>query len=133
MVVSYGWENEEYTIDADGIINATEKAEEIRYRIYYQLWDSKEDFLNRCKLKGFWPDYEPYKAFSTVKDPMWYAPVITELQDNKTTLSDLQAQYFIKFITGALPMEKFEEFVSQWKASGGDVVTEAVNNWYTNQ
>ncbi len=133
MVVSYGWENEDYTIDSDGVIQATEKAEEIRYRIYYQLWDSKEDFINRCKLKGFWPDYEPMIKFATIKDPMWYAPVIPEVQDTNSTLNDLQGQYFVKFITGALPLDQFDEFVSQWKAAGGDAATEAVNNWYTNQ
>lgn len=129
-VVSYGWENEHYTVDKDNIIVATDKAEDIRYRIYYQLWDSREDFLNRVKLKGFWPDYEPLIPFATVEDPMWYAPLIPALQDNKTALEDIQAQYFIKFITGALPLTKFDEFVQQWKSQGGDAVTEAVNAWY---
>jgi putative aldouronate transport system substrate-binding protein len=128
-VVSYGWEGEHYEIK-DGLIVATPKAEEIRYRIYYQLWDSKEDFLNRVYLKGFGKDYDAMKPFATVQDPMWYAPLIPVKQDKAQVLSDITNQYFIKFITNALPLDQFDKYVQEWKSSGGDEVVAAVNEWY---
>ena len=129
-VVSYGWEGEHYKVENDLIV-ATPKAEDIRYRIYYQLWDSKEDFKNRVYLKGFGKDYDAMKPFSTVEDPMWYAPLIPVKQDKAQTLSDLTNQYFIKFISNALPLDQFDKYVQEWKSSGGDEVVKAVNDWYT--
>lgn len=128
-VVSYGWEDEHYTIE-DGLIVATPKAEEIRYRIYFQLWDSKEDFLNRVYLKGFGKDYDAMKPFATIEDPMWYAPLIPIKQDKSQVLADITNQYFIKFITNALPLSQFDQYVQEWKTSGGDEVVAAVNEWY---
>lgn len=130
MVVSYGWEGEHYTINSEGLIEATPKAEEIRYRIYYQLWDTKEDFINRVQLKGFAPDYFPMKEFATIEDPMWYAPLIPIKQEKNQVLSDLTNEYFLKIITNALPLDAFDEYVEKWKAAGGDEVLKAVNEWY---
>ncbi|WP_169507534.1 extracellular solute-binding protein [Paenibacillus harenae] len=39
-------------------------------------------------------------------------------------------EYAAKFITGELPIEKFDEYVETWKKSGGDEVSKKVNEWY---
>ncbi len=59
LVISYGWEGEHYNTEADGTIVQTPEAENIRYRIYYNMWDTEKDFLNRVKLKGFSDGYFP--------------------------------------------------------------------------
>ncbi|OAK67904.1 extracellular solute-binding protein [Lederbergia galactosidilytica] len=39
-------------------------------------------------------------------------------------------EYLTKIVIGQWPIEKFDEFVERWKASGGDTVTERVQEWY---
>nr|WP_133580970.1 extracellular solute-binding protein [Aureibacillus halotolerans] len=39
-------------------------------------------------------------------------------------------EYMTKIVVGDWPIEKFDEFVEKWKASGGDEVTERVQEWY---
>ncbi len=54
--------------------------------------------------------------------------IYTDYQDiqNRT----LYAQYASKIITGEYPIEKFDEFVEKWYASGGQTVTERAREWY---
>lgn len=42
----------------------------------------------------------------------------------------LYAEYASKIITGEYPIEKFDEFVERWYASGGEAVTQAAREWY---
>ena len=42
----------------------------------------------------------------------------------------LYVEYASKIITGEYPIEKFDEFVEKWKASGGEAVTKAAREWY---
>ncbi|MCJ7840248.1 extracellular solute-binding protein [Lederbergia sp. NSJ-179] len=39
-------------------------------------------------------------------------------------------EYLTKIVIGEWPLEKFDEFVKRWKESGGDTVTERVQEWY---
>ncbi|WP_245864352.1 hypothetical protein [Paenibacillus donghaensis] len=45
-------------------------------------------------------------------------------------LSQLEKETFNKIIYGDLPLEHFDEFVSQWNSSGGETITKEVNEWY---
>lgn len=42
----------------------------------------------------------------------------------------LYVEYASKIITGEYPIEKFDEFVEKWYASGGEAVTKAAREWY---
>lgn len=42
----------------------------------------------------------------------------------------LYVEYASKIITGEYPIEKFDEFVEKWNASGGAAVTTAAREWY---
>lgn len=130
LVISYGWEGVDYKKRADGVIEQTAEAEKIRYRIYYNMWDTKEDFLNRVNLKGFADGYFPMAEFCKNDPIMNYAPPIKEVTEYSTALKDLKNEYFMKIITGAWSVDKFDEFVTKWKSSGGDKVLTAINTWY---
>lgn len=39
-------------------------------------------------------------------------------------------EYAVNIITGEWPIEKFDEFVSEWYRTGGDVVEQRANEWY---
>lgn len=43
----------------------------------------------------------------------------------------LYVQYASKIIIGEWPIEKFDEFVEKWYASGGDEVTKRAREWYS--
>jgi putative aldouronate transport system substrate-binding protein len=42
----------------------------------------------------------------------------------------LYVEYASKIITGEYPIDKFDEFVEKWNASGGEAVTKAARDWY---
>ncbi|MFC5651601.1 extracellular solute-binding protein [Paenibacillus solisilvae] len=39
-------------------------------------------------------------------------------------------EYLAKIVIGEWPIEKFDEFVKKWKASGGDTVTQRAQEWF---
>ncbi len=129
-VISYGWKGEHYTVDANGLIVQTEKAEQIRFRIYYNMWDSQENFNNRYKLKGFAPYYEPMMAVNGLDNIVNYAPPIPVVTEKSATLKDLDNEYTVKIITGVWGIEKFDEFVTKYLAAGGQETIDAYNAWY---
>jgi putative aldouronate transport system substrate-binding protein len=52
------------------------------------------------------------------------------MTDKMPQLVKLEAEAFTKIIQGA-PIEEFEQFVANWKKTGGDEITKAVNDWHT--
>ncbi|GHT71135.1 hypothetical protein FACS1894110_23730 [Spirochaetia bacterium] len=133
LTISYGWENEHYvrkTLNGAQVIDQTPAAEDIRYRIYYNMWDTKEDFINRVNLKGFASGYFPMSEFTKKANLMLYAPPINSVSEFSPTLKDLKDEYFMKIITGAWGIDKFDEFVQKWHTNGGDQVLKDINTWY---
>lgn len=56
------------------------------------------------------------------------APTPT-MVERKTTLEKQQNEMFVKIILGD-PIDKFDQFVKDWKKLGGDQITQEVNEWY---
>lgn len=56
------------------------------------------------------------------------APTPT-MVERKATLEKLQNEVFVKIIIGD-PIDKFDQFVADWKKLGGDQITQEVNEWY---
>jgi putative aldouronate transport system substrate-binding protein len=69
----------------------------------------KENRFNRTKMMGAMPE-----------DGAAYG----------STLDDLLTEGFTKIIVGQEPISYFDTLVANWKASGGDVVTSAINRVY---
>lgn len=53
--------------------------------------------------------------------------------DQKYTgdLNTMAIEAFTNIITGKKPIEYFDEFVTTWKANGGDVLEKEANDWYS--
>lgn len=49
---------------------------------------------------------------------------------NLRSMAEQMATYII---TGDRPVDYFDDFVEEWKRSGGDTITEEVNEWYRDQ
>lgn len=81
------------------------------------------------------PSWEGYMvAYSTpdfynIKDMFTGAPT-PAMVENKEYLDTLELETFSKIIYGSLPISAFDEFVAQWKSSGGDKIAKEVNEWY---
>lgn len=48
----------------------------------------------------------------------------------KTTLDDMLDETFIKIISGQESLDAFDTVVEEWKAAGGEDMTDEVNEWY---
>ncbi len=57
------------------------------------------------------------------------APTAT-MKDKKAFLDKLELETYTKIIYGQAPISDFDSFVEKWKSSGGDKMTEEVNEWY---
>jgi putative aldouronate transport system substrate-binding protein len=53
--------------------------------------------------------------------------------DRGTDLNTLEDETLVGIITGELPLDAFDDYVDQWKALGGDMMTDEVNEWYQSQ
>lgn len=79
------------------------------------------------------------KAVQNVKAVQQYGRVIdgdgipSSIYDGYDDIENrtLFVEYASKIIAGEWPIEKFDEFVEKWYASGGTEVTAAARNWYT--
>jgi putative aldouronate transport system substrate-binding protein len=50
--------------------------------------------------------------------------------DKGTTLSDMELNFHIAVIQGSKDVSEFDAFVEEWKAQGGDQITQEVNEWF---
>jgi putative aldouronate transport system substrate-binding protein len=128
--VSYGEKGVHYSETDDGLKEVLPEGEERKYNIYYVIWNTPEAHLDRAKLKGFWPTYQPTFKYSVYSEITSYAPLIQEYEEVKTQLSDLTEEMFDKIIVGALPMDAFDDYVKQWNQLGGQKALDAIDAWY---
>jgi len=74
------------------------------------------------------------KVFETrdvaIANEYWGNPT-KRMQEVLPDLQTLESQTFIDIVVGNAPLERFDEFVEEWKTQGGDEVTDAVNQWYS--
>ncbi len=52
------------------------------------------------------------------------------MQQYQAILKAAEEEMITYIILGSKPLEYFDEFVKDWKANGGDIITEEVNEWY---
>ncbi|MBP1969333.1 putative aldouronate transport system substrate-binding protein [Virgibacillus natechei] len=57
------------------------------------------------------------------------APTET-MESSMENLERLELELFANIVYGNQPLDAFDDFVEEWKSSGGDQMTEEVNEWY---
>ena len=60
----------------------------------------------------------------------FYGPPTQTQITRWSVLNDLKLDTFMRIITGAAPIEEFDNFVEQWLSLGGEAVTEEINEWF---
>ena len=71
--------------------------------------------------KGFDKQYMPYTQL--------YVPLESSTKYN-AELTKIEEEAYIDIITGAKPLDYFEEFVEKWRAAGGSVLEQEAQVWY---
>ncbi|RTE09130.1 extracellular solute-binding protein [Paenibacillus whitsoniae] len=113
--------NDEYNNASSFLTGVDEK----NYPIYWQARVRKDPILT----DAFTKNQEAAKG-NIVIDPLSFAPPLEAIGKYNLKLQKLMEDTFLKFITGAEPLENYDKFVAQWKSEGGDEMTKAANEWY---
>ena len=53
-----------------------------------------------------------------------------EMIRREESLNKLEEQYYVEIITGKKPIDAFDDFVSDWRALGGDTIEKEINEWF---
>ena len=72
-------------------------------------------------------DNEPKDIYSVI-----YSQTET-MEQRWANLEKLENETFMKIIMGQEPIEAFDTFVENWKAQGGDIITEEVTEFYNSK
>ncbi|AOZ92373.1 extracellular solute-binding protein [Paenibacillus crassostreae] len=61
---------------------------------------------------------------------MFTGPTTTTMKSKMDYLNKIESQAFNEIIYGEKSVDSFDQFVETWKSSGGDQITQEVNDWY---
>lgn len=102
-------------------------------KTYPKYWQARvrKDTRVYDAFKFMYIDEERYSV--AVQNPIMYAPVF-ESDTSKKIIDQLANDFFIKVIAGEENLESgYNAFLAQWKAEGGEKMSEEVNAWYSAQ
>lgn len=60
----------------------------------------------------------------------YVGPPTSTMSMRNELLHKMQMETFMKIIYGEDPLDEFDKFVDNWKSSGGDKITQEVNEWW---
>ncbi|MCM3270250.1 extracellular solute-binding protein [Paenibacillus elgii] len=113
--------NDEWNFGSDFLTGTDEK----NYEAYWQARVRKNEFVQN--------NYETYQANAKgilYHDALTYAPPMADISKHSQKLQKQAEDAFIKYVTGAEPLETYDKFLEQWKASGGSDMIKAADEWY---
>lgn len=99
--------------------------DEEKYPIYWQARVRKDPVL-QAHFEAFQKNAEGIM----VVDPMSTAPPIEAVSKNQLKLSSMLDDHVLQFISGAKPIDAYDQFLAQWRAEGGTEMVAAANEWY---
>ncbi|MGG6310386.1 extracellular solute-binding protein [Paenibacillus macerans] len=99
--------------------------DEEKYPIYWQARVRKDPVL-QAHFEAFQKNAEGL----IVVDPMSTAPPIEAVSKNLLKLTTLLDDNVLQFISGAKPIEEYDQFLAQWRAEGGADMVAAANEWF---
>jgi putative aldouronate transport system substrate-binding protein len=105
--------------------------------IYNWMVDYRDK--NDVSRIGVWLSYGPGSSCSKMEYYQnndlyqfneFYGSSPQSMLDNTAILEKLFLDYALKIVSGEIPVEKYDEFVTEWYAQGGKQITDDVNAWY---
>ncbi|TCM95895.1 putative aldouronate transport system substrate-binding protein [Paenibacillus sp. BK033] len=127
-----GYAPEKYTITFDGA-----RIPSLNMQVLSKLANGEEattPFEKKLKMSTPQPVLEAAKIVQGQKDsvlPQMFTGAPTKtMQTSNDILGKMEKDTFSQIIYGKAPVDSFDKFVEKWKSSGGDKITEEVNEWY---
>ncbi|WP_442956091.1 extracellular solute-binding protein [Paenibacillus sp. MMO-177] len=127
-----GYAPEKYTITFDGA-----RIPSLNMQVLSKLANGEEattPFEKKLKLSTPQPMLEAAKIVQEQKDsvlPQMFTGAPTKtMQTSNDILGKMEKDTFSQIIYGKAPIDSFDKFVEKWKSSGGDKITQEVNEWY---
>ena len=125
-------------------ISPTSNMNNIQWKLNYketvprEEWDAMMELLlddptglQTMQDEG-WLFLAEHSLADTIRNEWNAAP--TELQKEKWTgLQKLTDETYFAIITGQLPVDAFDEYVTTWLAQGGEAVLAEINEWWANK
>ena len=57
---------------------------------------------------------------------------LTEVRtEYEVKLKNMERDYYIQIICGAVPLSDYDAFVQRWLDAGGQELTDEINDWYS--
>lgn len=98
--------------------------------------EAEQETFDNCKknplcLEGQIPSMQTWRTQKDADITNAFVGPTTETQKTSGDyLKKLELETTVKIIFGTSPLDDFDKFVDKWKSSGGDKVTQEVNDWY---
>lgn len=64
-------------------------------------------------------------------DPTAYMPLTEVRTEYEAKLKNMERDYYIQIICGAVPLSDYDAFVQRWLDAGGQELTDEINDWYS--
>ena len=85
------------------------------------------------EMGELWDDINAKAGDNSYEYILNYSPTLPEIEELKQKLTEQTKEKIIKMIIDENELKNFDDFVAEWKSKGGDQLTEAYNEWYTNR
>jgi len=99
--------------------------DEEKYPMYWQARVRKDP-----TLQAHFEAYQKNAEGIIVVDPMSTAPPIEAVSKNLLKLTNMLSDNVLQFISGAKPIDTYDQFLAQWRAEGGAEMVAAANEWF---
>ncbi|HML47613.1 MAG TPA: hypothetical protein PKE04_12785 [Clostridia bacterium] len=122
----------EYNADGVPTVKAPYKQEELSMQGAHVLLACIGTLDTNAVMYKYRYDWAIENGF--LEGEMMYSDLLAPLPSRSTYWSDLEKledEYFTGIITGNEPLEKFDEFVTEWLANGGEILTQEANDWWS--
>ncbi|OMF34639.1 hypothetical protein BK133_11550 [Paenibacillus sp. FSL H8-0548] len=133
MLITFGIENEDYTIENNEVVQTAEQSNQIPWRTLYFSLDTDKSFNSRLAAKGFLPYYNELLPFKQNREETGYAPFVEAWDTKFTELQNYMEENAMKFIMGKRDLSEFDKFVEEFNAKGGETAIKAMNEWFVKQ
>lgn len=122
--ISFGFENEHYTME-EGVITPTDKFPEVApYSLYYVYG---EDIKDSLRIKGYIDYYNDLLPYTNAVDYFDTMLSVDEVDEYYNELRDYAVENALKFILGARDIAEFDDYVNEFNAMGGQASIDAIN------
>jgi putative aldouronate transport system substrate-binding protein len=130
-LAGYGLKGEHYT--EPGVMTpAGQKAKDEKWLDMYSQIVNRPDWQYEVQQKTAplnWPYLDGAQKAKLYNDD-FYGITTKEYATNWAEVKKVEIDWFIKFVTGAEPISKWDEYVKQWNAKGGKEMLDSMTKEY---